>query len=138
MKTAFLVIMILNLLAPMPPGVAMNPDTGECGSYMGGDEYASYPLPEPWVVNYGDPIEDKNGSHHWDGNADSIEAFCTELGYTYVPGNLATLYGQRKSSPVFFTMLLCKTLPFLLLAIVIITVVLLIVRRKKKRAKMQG
>ena len=138
MKTALLVLMLVNLLAPMPPGIAMNPDTGECGYYMGGDEYASYKLPEPWVVNYGDPIEDENGSHHWDGKAESIEAFCGELGYTYVQGNIATLYGQRKSSPLLFTTFLCKALPFLLLAIVIIIVVSILARRKRKRAQMQN
>ena len=137
MKSVILVMLSLTLLAPMPPGVAMNPDTGECGSYMGGDEYATYNLPEPWVVNYGDPIVDENGSHQWDRKPDSIEAFCTELGYTYVPGDMGTLYGKRKSSPVFFTIFLCKAFPLLLLATGIILLVTLVAKRKKKRSQMK-
>jgi hypothetical protein len=127
--------MVVNLLAPMPPGIAYNPETKECGYYMGGDEYASYLLPQPWVINYGDPIQIDSATHQWDGNGGSIESFCRELGYTYVEGNIATLYGTRTASPIAGIRMICKTIPFILLAVVVIVVILLIARRKKKRAK---
>jgi len=116
-------------------GIAMNPETKECGSYQGGDEYASYILPEPWVVNYGDPIQDETGTHKWDGDTRSIESFCAELSFTYIPGNLGTLYGQRTSSPLSTTRTICKICPFALLAAGVGIGVLLFTKWKKKRDK---
>lgn len=109
----FVIALFLNLLAPMPPGIAMNPETLVCGYYRGGDEYVSYNLPSPWVVNYGESIEDENGTHQWNREPDSFESFCEELGYAYVSDNLAEVYGKRKSSPVFLTVFYAKHIPLL-------------------------
>jgi hypothetical protein len=128
---------ILNVLAPMPTGIAYNPETKECGYYQGGDEYASNVLPQPWVVNYGDPIQTESGIHQWDGNYESIENFCKELGYTFVPGNLGELYGQRTSSPLLGIRMICKSIPIVFLIIVVIIGTSLFARWKKKHNKTQ-
>jgi hypothetical protein len=136
MKPMLLILSIMvNLLAPMPPGIAYNTETKECGYYMGGDEYASYILPQPWVINYGDPIQIDSITHQWDGNGESIESFCCELGYTYVEGNIATLYGTRTASPIAGIRLVCKTIPFILLGVGIVVGILIFAKWKKKCAK---
>ena len=125
--------MLFSLLAPMPPGIAYNPQTKECGYYMGGDEYASYLLPEPWVVNYGDPIENETGTYQWDGRHDSIETFCAELGYTFIPGNIASQYGREKKSPVFYLTAVGKALPYAAGAVVLLIAGLILKKTLKKR-----
>lgn len=121
------------VLAPMPPGIAYNPETGECGYYMGGDEYASYQLPAGWVINYGETIQNETGSHEWDGRHDSIEQFCEELGYSYVQGNIATEFGQRKASGVLVINTICKAAPIFLLLVIVLAVILIVVKRRKKK-----
>lgn len=136
MKYSLIVLSILfNLLAPMPPGIAYNPETKECGYYMGGDEYASYILPEGWVINYGDPIQMDSTTYQWDGNHGSIESFCQEMGYTYVEGNIATLYGKRTASPLAGIRTICKTVPFVLLGVGILVGISIFLGIKKKRKK---
>lgn len=125
------------VLAPMPPGIAYNPETKECGYYMGGDEYASYILPPAWVINYGEPIEDETGIHEWDGRNESIEEFCKELGYSYIQGNIATKFGERKASGLLVINSVCKAVPFLLLVILVVSGILIVNRIKRKR-KMQN
>lgn len=136
MRYTLLVFSILfNLLAPMPPGIAYNPETKECGYYMGGDEYGSYAMPSGWVINYGDPIQIGSSSHQWDGNVESIESFCEEMGYTYVSGNLGEKYGRLKSSPLFGIRMICKTIPFILLGVGILVGILIFTKWKKKQTK---
>jgi hypothetical protein len=139
MKITLLVVTILFvLLAPMPPGIAMNPDTGECGYFMGGDEYGSFLLPEPWIINYGDPIQNETGTHQWDKNHESIESFCVELGYTFVPGNMASLYGKELKSSVYYMTVFCKTVPiFLAVMAAILGIVIISKIVKKHKTKIQ-
>lgn len=117
----------------MPPGIAYNPKTGECGYFMGGDEYASYRLPAGWVINYGEIIQNETGSHEWDGRYDSIKQFCEELGFSYIQGNIATVYGVRKASGSSTINTICKAAPILLLLIIVIVVILIVVKRRKKK-----
>lgn len=123
----------LGVLAPMPPGIAYNPETKECGYYMGGDEYASYMLPAGWVINYGEVVQNETGAHQWDGSSGSIESFCKELGYTYVKGNIATQYGERKASELSVMRSICKAAPILLLAILVIAGIFIANKIKRKR-----
>lgn len=125
----------LGVLAPMPPGIAYNPETKECGYYMGGDEYASYTLPQAWIINYGETIQNETGSHKWDGRSESIEGFCKELGYSYIQGNIAITYGERNVSGLTTIRWVCKAAQFLLIFVLVVTVLLFIVKRKKKRSR---
>ncbi|MFH1669187.1 MAG: hypothetical protein ABIA62_04635 [Candidatus Woesearchaeota archaeon] len=40
--------------APAPWGIAINPETKECGGYWAGDEYVAPELPEGWKAYYPD------------------------------------------------------------------------------------
>ncbi len=120
-------------LAPMPVGIAYNPETKECGYYQGGDEYASYILPQAWIINYGEIIQNETGSHQWDGNYDSIEQFCGELGYIYIQGNIATEYGERKTSGISTIRTICIAFPILLLLILVLSGILIAVKRHKRK-----
>ncbi|MBA4385182.1 MAG: hypothetical protein C0410_10645 [Anaerolinea sp.] len=125
------------VLAPMPTGIAYNPETKECGYYMGGDEYASYLLPAGWVINYGETIQNETGSHQWDKRYDSIKRFCEELGYSYVEGNIATQFGERKASGLLVMRSVCIAAPILFLVILVVAVILIVKSIKRKR-KMQN
>ncbi len=120
-NTIIIFSFFFGVLAPMPPGIAYNPETRECGYYMGGDEYASYLLPAGWVINYGETIQNETGSHEWDGRYDSIEQFCRDLGYSYIQGNIATEYGERKESGLSTIRTICKTAPILLLVVLVLS-----------------
>lgn len=121
------------VLAPMPTGIAYNTETKECGYYMGGDEYASYILSPSWVINYGEAIEDATGTHKWDGSYASIERFCEELGYSYIQGNIATEFGERKASGLSTIRSVCKTVPLILLFVFVISGILIVNRIMRKR-----
>lgn len=121
------------VLAPMPPGIAYNPETKECGYYMGGDEYASYILPPAWVINYGETVQNETGSYEWDGRYDSIEQFCEELGYSYIEGNIASQFGERKPSGLLVMRSICIAAPILFLVILIVAVILIVKSIKRKR-----
>jgi len=123
----------LGVLAPMPPGIAYNPETKQCGYYMGGDEYASYILPQGWVINYGETIQNETGSHEWDGRHESIELFCKELGYSFIEGNIATQFGERKASGLLVIRSVCKAAPFILIFVIVISGILIVNRIKRKR-----
>jgi len=138
MNNVFIIFsFFFGVLAPMPPGIAYNPETRECGYYMGGDEYASYLLPAGWVINYGETIQNETGSHEWDGRYESIEKFCKELGYSYIQGNIATKFGERKASGLLVMRSICKAVPILLLVILVVSGILIANRIKRKR-KMQN
>ena len=124
---------LFGALAPMPVGIAYNPETKECGYYMGGDEYASYILPQAWIINYGEIIQNETGSHQWDGLSDSIEQFCEELGYIYIPGNIATEYGERKTSGITTIRTICIAFPILLLLILVLSVILIVGKRRRRK-----
>ena len=83
MKKLTALVCVGFLLAPWPPGVALNHETRECGSYMRGDEYGGRKLPAGWEAHYaGDPeIHTETGSCSFSGDAEDC---CEELGYTYV------------------------------------------------------
>jgi hypothetical protein len=127
------VIFFWGIFAPLPPGIAVNQETRECGQYMGGDERASYLLPAEWEIYYPDPglFQTSAGSCSWDGR--NAQTCCEQLGYTYVPGNLATLYGQRQLSPYGSSLLCLQVLPFVLLVAVISAGVIFFLKRKSRR-----
>ena len=87
------------LLAPLPPGIALNLETKECAGYWAGDEFVDYVLPEGWVayeLGSGGRIETEIGTCTYaptDGHG-AAENCCRELGYTYVGDGI----GQRRST----------------------------------------
>jgi hypothetical protein len=115
--------------APLPPGVAYNPESGECGSYFGGDEYGGYVLPDPWVVTYDAEIST--------GNYDvGVQAYCEQLGYTYVPGNMGQIYGTHQRSSLYYLRVITKYAPVCCIsAILLIGVGIVILWRYKKKKK---
>jgi hypothetical protein len=116
MKLIIILCMFFNIMAPMPPGIAINPETKECGDYFGGDEYGSYNLPDPWQIIYHPTIETDGGTVEWNG---TTEEYCKQIGYTYVPGNIGTIYGREVKSPIFFTLIIMVVAPILILLAVI-------------------
>jgi hypothetical protein len=88
MKTMVLLAGVWLLLAPLPPGIALNLETKECAGYWAGDEYVDYKLPEGWVayeVGSQDRIETEVGTCTYapsDGYG-AAESCCRELGYRY-------------------------------------------------------
>ena len=73
------------LLGPRPPGIAINPETKECG-YFGyyEDEYTSITFPAPWVKIYGPTISTEEATCDWDMMQESAEKCCQQLGYKYI------------------------------------------------------
>jgi hypothetical protein len=135
MKTHLVVIILLwnSLFAPLPPGIAVNPETGECGYYWGGDEYVSYDLSKPWVINYGTSIQVETGTYQWDGREATIERFCSEIGYTYISGNLGEKYGQRSLLSPSYILLAIAYAPPIILLIVAFSAVFFFLRWVNKR-----
>ncbi len=113
---SFLLIMI-SILAPVPPQIAFNPVTKECGVYWGGDEYANYDFPTPWETSHGLQIKTENGVYEWDGRMDSVKDICEQMGFTYIEGNLGSIKGEMRSG----------ALPLLYLTIILVPLVLVIV-----------
>lgn len=123
------ILWLWSMLAPMPPGVAYNPETGECGYYFGGDEYGGYVLPDPWVVTYDAEISTAT-------NGDGVEAYCEQLGYTYVPGNMGQIYGKHQRSSLYYLMLITTYAPVCCIpAVLLMGVGLVILWRYKKNKK---
>ena len=54
-KPLFVILFVITSVKPSPPGIALNPNTRECGYYFS-EEYVHYILPPPWEINYGIPI----------------------------------------------------------------------------------
>lgn len=120
-------ILLQSILAPMPPGVAYNPESRECGAYFGGDEFGGYALKDPWVVTYDLEFDTSAG---WDAG---VQAYCEEIGYTYVPGNMGELYGTHEQSPLYYSLLLPKIGAGCCIAAVVVIGVSLLLRWRKKR-----
>ena len=132
MKISLLILSVLwSFLAPMPPGIAVNPDTRECGEFFGGDEYGSYIMPSPWEITYNPPIPAASSNAEWD---QSVREYCEKNGFTYVPGNMGKIYGTHKNSGLYYTMWMAKVAPLicLLLLIIIVGLIVWIVVRKKR------
>jgi len=107
-----------NILAPLPPGYAINPQTKECGSIGWEDEYGQYLLFPPWEKHYGDLIQNENVSCQVD-QYNTVEICCQKVGYTYLPGNIGKQYGIMLMTPVGFIVLLFKVLPFLIIGFIL-------------------
>lgn len=117
----------------MPPGVAVNPETKECGEFFGGDEYSSYIMPSPWEITYNPPIPPASSSSEWDQN---VRLYCEQNGYAYVPGNLGKIYGEHKYSNLYYTRQVTRLAPFICLFVLVVIVGLVVgVVIRKKRAK---
>jgi hypothetical protein len=121
---------IWNLLVPLPPGIAINPETKECGQYFGGDEFGGFVLPSPWEVIYDPTIQKDSGMVQWEG---SVEGYCQQIGYTYIEGNLGEIYGQQRKSIIYYIFLLVKIAPLILIIAVISIGYSLYSKRMKKR-----
>jgi hypothetical protein len=77
------------LLAPLPPGIALNLETKECAGYWAGDEFVDYVLPEGWVayeLGSRGQIETEIGTCNYAPSErySAAENCCRELGYQYV------------------------------------------------------
>ena len=77
------------LLAPLPPGIALNFETRECAGYWAGDEYVDYALPKGWVayeLGSQSRIETEVGTCTYapSNGYEPAESCCRELGYQYV------------------------------------------------------
>ena len=128
------VVFLFNLFGPFPPGIAINPETKECGYYFGGDEYASYYLPPPWEINYGAPIQIETSVHQWDGSVSSIEGFCNQIGYTYIAGNLGNERGQLKWSGYTYILLAFTFAPVIIIVLGFFLALFLFLRWANKRS----
>jgi hypothetical protein len=95
MKKLLVLILLSLFLAPMPWGIAINPTSGQCTGYWGGDEYFQYDLPEGWDAYYpagSYTIETPSGTcqwdtSDWDGRAQKC---CQELGLSYLNEDLGS------------------------------------------------
>jgi len=121
---------VWNLLAPLPPGIAINPETKECGQYFGGDEFGGFALASPWEVIYDPAIQTGSGMVQWER---SVAEYCQQISYTYIPGNLGEIYGQHSKSNIFYIFLFAKIAPWVLILAVILIGYTLYSKRKKKR-----
>lgn len=134
MKSSLLIIVFIwSLLAPLPPGIAINPETKECGQYFGGDEFGGYVLSSPWEVIYDPNIHKDSGKVQWE---EIVKDYCQQIGYSYVPGNMGEIYGQHKRSNIYSIVQFIKIAP-LILIIALISIGLLIyikIMKKRKRA----
>ena len=93
MKKLLVLIFMAVILAPMPWGIAINPGTGQCTGYWGGDEYFSYDLPQGWEAYYpeGGKIETPYGSCTWDTAMGEREKnCCQQLGLPYLDQELGS------------------------------------------------
>jgi len=130
--------LLWNLLAPLPPQIAINPETKECGNFWGGDEYVDYHLPPPWkIISYGTPVQIETRVYEWNGSISSagVESFCNQIGYTYVSGNLGQERGERRWSPYTYTLVAVKIAPLIIGLIIVFIALLIYLRWKNKRSK---
>ena len=130
---AFLVVFSLlwNRLAPLPPQVAINPETKECGNFWGGDEYGGYQLSPPWkIVNYGTPVQIGAGVYQWDGgiSSASVESFCKQIGYTYLSGNLGQLRGEYRWTAYAYILLATRFAPWLIALVIVLVAFIIFLR----------
>jgi hypothetical protein len=132
MMALFVIPLLWNLLGPAPPGIVINPETKECGYYWGGDEWANYDLPSPWIINYGEPIETELGVFEWDGG--DIESFCKQIGYTYVSGNLGDKYGKYRWTWYSYLVLAIKFAPLIIFSGTVFFALFLFLRWANKRS----
>ena len=121
-----------NLFAPSPPGIAINPDTKECGLVFGGDEYAYVHLPPPWEIHYESNIQTETGEFYWDGSTLSAESFCKQIGYTYIPGNLTTEYGKLKLTGIAYVVFAFRFAPIIIVALGLVIVAIMAIKWAKK------
>ena len=146
MKMLIVLAFLWNLLAPLPPGIAVNPQTKECG-YFGywEDEYATYYFPSPWKKYYPtfdstqkvSVIQTETGSCQWDFSDSSTESCCRQLGYAYVPGNLGKERGQLVWTGYTVILLCIKWMPLVLALMAVLFVAFLITKRKKRQRHTQ-
>jgi hypothetical protein len=135
MKTSSALIcclVVILLFAPLPPGLALNDTTGECGDYRGGDEFATYKLPEEWKVYYAveGVIRTDAGSCSLE---ESTQECCRKLGYRYIPGNVGEVRGSYRWSFYSFLILFINVLPWCTAAVASAGMVYFIVRRVNAR-----
>ncbi len=77
-----------SLAAPAPSGIAINPQTKECGGYWAGDEDVRYALPPGWKDYYPDYAKDPDrivteyGTCVFDQLRE--QSCCEALGLTFV------------------------------------------------------
>jgi hypothetical protein len=130
MKTFIVLTFIWTLIGPLPPGIAINPQTKECG-YFGywEDEYATYHFPSPWEKHYGLSIQTETGSCQWDGSSSSAESCCQQLGYTYI-GDAGEKYGLKLWTPYTLLLLLCNPLSLIVLVLTVIALLVFFGRKK--------
>jgi hypothetical protein len=133
-STLITIFLWSNLFAPAPYGIALNSETKECGYYWGGDEYAFYYLPNPWETNYGAPIQTDTGMYQWDGDISSIESFCHQIGYTYVPGNIGAERGKLNWTPYAYILFGYKYGPLILVIIIALCALFFFSRWGKKHS----
>ena len=137
MASLLIVTLFLNLLAPLPPQIAINPETKECGNYWGGDEYAGYYLSPPWkIINYGTPVHIGTGVYKWGGSisTSSVESFCNQIGYTYVSGNLGQMRGQYSWTAYAVILLIFQFGPLIIGLIIVLMVVFFLLRWLENRS----
>lgn len=108
----FTMCLVGALLAPLPPGIATNPETKECGEISGGDEYGGYELPPPWEISYGVDLSAYSNAETYE---ERISEYCMQIGYSFVPGNLGMVYGHESKSIVFYFGIIITVLPILII-----------------------
>jgi hypothetical protein len=134
MKSAVITfILLFSILAPLPPGIAINPETKECGDYFGGDEYGAFIMPPPWEIHYERPIQSKSGTYEVDRGPNSTEKVCNQMGLTYIPGNLGKQYGSYRYSPLHWTMLMVYLCPLLIVIVISSLIIKWAISRKRSR-----
>jgi hypothetical protein len=131
------------LLAPLPPGIALNFETGECAGYWAGDEYVDYALPEGWIayeLGRQGRIETEVGTCIYapsDGYGPA-ESCCRDLGYRYVGDGV----GRRRPAALTWIYLaivgvgtggVCLAIG--LVIALVVGGILLVQRRRRRRQK---
>lgn len=135
--TISLIIIALywNLLAPAPPQMAINPETKECGYFWGGDEYVWYHLSSQWViVNPNTPIQTEAGFYELDENPSSVESLCTQMGYTYISGNVGAVRGQYRRITYAFILLAFYFASIITIFTILLIALILILRWANKKS----
>ncbi len=97
--TAGLLLIASTSTAPLPHYLAINSSTKQCGDYWPGDEYVNYDLPTGWTTYaYGYSqdnwvVETPSGTcsvPQTVASSNFAEVCCSQLGYTYVAGNIGS------------------------------------------------
>jgi hypothetical protein len=130
MKTLIALTYLWILLAPLPPGIALNHQTKECGEIWGGDEYATYNLPAGWKTYHPQDgfFQTEIGSCPWNGSS-GIESCCQQLGYTYVADNIGAERGQLIWTPYAIVLFCFKFIPLVLVLVVVSLLVFFVGKR---------